>query len=119
MLASFPLVEPARMQYSPSSGIAFYHIHKTGGTSVKLFLKTVLPDLDEVDYWPHHALADYFDILERRGVDTERLRLLATVRDPLEHVVSIYHYWKERGHATGRDHVRAARELGFADFVRY
>jgi hypothetical protein len=107
------------MQYSPASGIAFYHIHKTGGTSVKVFLSTVLRDLHAVDYWPHHALAVYLDILARRGVDPARLRLLATVRDPLEHVVSIYPFWRTKGRANGRAHVQAARDLSFREFVRF
>src|SRR5262245_36695092 len=107
------------MHYSPASRIAYYHIHKTGGTSVKIFLKSFLSDLHAVDYWPHHALAVDLAILDQRGVDTAKLRILTTVRDPLEHVVSVYHFWKTRGRDTGRAHVRAARDLPFPEFVRY
>src|SRR5262249_35826241 len=107
------------MHYSPASRIAYHHIHKTGGTSVKVFLKSFLSDLHAVDYWPHHALVVDLGILDRRGVDVAKLRVLTTVRDPLEHVVSIYHFWKTRGRDAGRDHVRAARDLPFPEFVRY
>jgi hypothetical protein len=107
------------MQYSAASGIAYYHIHKTGGVSFKEFLATALPDLKDVDNWPHYALADYFDILVRRGIDPGAIRILTTIRDPFEHVVSIYHYWRERGVPTGRDHVQAARDMDFGDFVRF
>jgi hypothetical protein len=106
------------MHYSPSSGIAYYHIHKTGGTSFREFLGGVLPDLEGVDPWAHYPLAHYFPLLRQRGVDPDGLKILSTVRDPFEHVVSVYHYWRARGDLRN-EWVLAALNSTFGEFVRF
>jgi hypothetical protein len=106
------------MIYYPSARLAYYHIHKTGGTSARKALGSVFPECVELDGWPHHSLSFYFDKLRERGVEPGEVTVLTTVRDPLEHVVSIYHYWRQRGKPECA-HVQAAKRLSFGEFVRY
>jgi hypothetical protein len=107
------------MKFSLASCIAYYHIHKTGGTSFKTFLSEAFPDLVDVAPWPHHSLAEYSAILRSRGVDPEKLRILTTIRNPLDHVVSIYLFWRTKGDPSGRAHIQAAKSLSFNAFVAY
>lgn len=106
------------MIYYPSARLAYYHIHKTGGTSFKQALGSVFREPVELDGWPHHALGYYFDKLKGRGVEAGQVTVLTTVRDPLDHVVSIYHYWRQRGKPECK-HVQAAKRLSFEAFVRF
>lgn len=83
------------MLFSPSANLAFYHIHKTGGTSFKFFLGTLLHDLEELDPWPHHSLEYYLTLLRKRGVEAERVQLCTLVRHPGDHAVSVYYFWQQ------------------------
>ncbi|HEY2589639.1 MAG TPA: hypothetical protein VGI81_28095, partial [Tepidisphaeraceae bacterium] len=56
--------------------------------------------------------------LKNRGVEPREVTVLTTVRDPLDHVVSIYHYWRQRGKPEC-EHVQAAKRLSFDQFVRF
>jgi hypothetical protein len=107
------------LKYSPRARLAYFHIHRTGGSSVKCFLGEVFPDFAEVADWPHHSLSEYFVMLRHSGVDPDELRILTTIRHPFSHVVSIYESWRRAGDERRGAHVRAARSMQFADFVRH
>lgn len=98
--------------------IAYYHIHKTGGTSFKAALCRVFPDHQQLDPWSHHPLAYYVEKLRKRSIEIDRIKIIATIRDPLHHVVSIYHYWRQFGNSA-RPNVQAAKQLDFNEFVRF
>lgn len=109
--------------YSPSTRIAFLHVHKTGGESLRVVLQRHLPDLCELPGLPgaHHPLATVHETLEREGVDPSSLRFLATICHPMSHAVSIYHYWRSDRIPTAEQalpHVALTRQLDFHDFLR-
>lgn len=106
------------MIYYAAAKLAYYHIHKTGGTSFKRALGAAFRESVELDGWPHHALGYYFDKLKGRGVEPREVTVLTTVREPLDHVVSIYHYWRQRGKPECA-HVQAAKRMAFDEFVRF
>jgi hypothetical protein len=90
------------MYLSVLNGIAFYHIHKTGGTSFRRFFSATFPDAVKVADWPHYSLAHYFTILSDTNIDPTKLRILTTIRNPYDHVVSIYHYWRTKARKDDR-----------------
>jgi hypothetical protein len=108
------------MLLSPSKGVAYHHIAKTGGISFGRFLSANFPDLAEVSDWPHHSLEQYFSILADKKIDPRKLHIMTTIRNPYDHVVSIYHYWRTKvGLEDQRDHINAARTLPFPEFVQW
>src|SRR5215472_10518019 len=103
------------MLHAPSANLAYFHIHKTGGTSLKAYFRCAFPDAVEIGHSPHLSLAQYFDLLKEKGVDHQRIRIVTTIRDPFAHLVSIYHFWGTKvGHEDRREHIDAARTMSFA-----
>jgi hypothetical protein len=106
------------MIYFPSPNLAFFHLHKTGGVSFKHALRTLFPECIELDPWPHHAMPYYFGKLRELRVQPEKVEILTLIRDPLDHIVSIYHYWRQWGNPD-EPKVQAAKTLPFPEFVVY
>ena len=104
------------MIYFPSVHLGFYHIHKTGGTSFKHGLRSLFPECIELDPFPHHWLPVYYAKLREMGVEPETAEILTSIRDPLDHVVSIYHYWRQYGNPDDYK-VQAAKQFSFSDFI--
>ncbi len=57
------------MLYSETHRLAFIHIHKTGGLSLRAALVGSIPDLREVPELPetHHTLTEFFSVLSAGG----------------------------------------------------
>ena len=107
------------MLFSRSANLAYFHIHKTGGRSLRAFFRRAFPDAVEIGDWLHHDLDQSFTLLAQGGIDPRKVRILTTIRDPFAHVVSIYHFWRSQSKNVPSDHVRAARSLPFREFVDY
>lgn len=110
------------MLYSPSARVAFLHIHKTGGESLRLALQRLLPDLAHLPELPgaHHRIDELFDALSQRGQDPLATRVVTTICHPKLHAVSIYEYWRSDripAEEQALPHVALTRELGFGDFL--
>jgi hypothetical protein len=108
--------------YSPSRGVAFLHIHKTGGESLRHVLQSAIPDLSHMPELPeaHHPLPALFRALEDRGEDPSNCRVVTTVCHPKAHAVSVYEYWRsDRIPPEDRrlPHVARTRELDFSGFL--
>jgi len=111
------------MLYSPKHNLAFLHIHKIGGTSFRDFLQRAIPDMQDMPELPepHYTVQEFFSALKGRGLDPSTSHVLTIIRNPLAHIVSIYHYW--RGPEISPElypdpPVSLARELSFPDFIR-
>jgi hypothetical protein len=104
------------MIYFPSPNVAYHHIHKTGGTSFKHALRSLFPDSIELDPWPHHPIPYYSQKLKELGVEPDKVDILTLIRDPLHHLVSIYHFWRQSGDPQVPA-VQIAKRASFADFV--
>lgn len=106
------------MLFSPSANLAYFHIHKTGGKSIRAFFLQTFPDAVEIGDREHlDSLGQAFDLLSQKNVDSRKVRIFTSIRDPFAHVVSIYHFWRSVKDEAPIDHVRAAKALSFAEFV--
>jgi hypothetical protein len=110
------------MLYAPRSKLAFVHIHKTGGLSLRHYLLKNVRDLAELPDLPgpHRPLAELHGVLRARGVDPSRVAVLTVLRDPLSHAVSVYEFWRsDKLPQAQRELPRVAltRRLSFRDFL--
>jgi hypothetical protein len=108
--------------YSESRNLAFVHIHKKGGISLREFLRKRIRGMREMPELPaaHYRVADLFDALERRGSNPSDVRVLTILRNPYAHALSVYSFWNsdaitlpERELPT----VSYARSHSFRDFL--
>ncbi len=126
------------MIISYSKMFIFYHLEKTGGTTIE---RSLAPSLELGDlfirdylkffYSPKAALAEHSTSRSAReflGDDCYKFRHFATVRNPLDLMSSMYHYgnllWQTMTYDTGppegaaKEALRAAsRGAGFSGFV--
>lgn len=110
------------MLYSRSHRLAFVHIQKTGGSSLRRLLTDAIPDMSDMPELPgpHHPTRELFAALHRRGEDPLSIRVLSLIRDPLHQVVSIYRYWRSDGLSPedrAQPLVQAAMRQSFPEFV--
>ncbi len=80
--------------------------------------RNLFPDAVALDNWPHHPLSFYFGKLRERGVNPSQVTILTLLRDPMCHLVSMYHYWRQKGDPLDPN-VRLAKQLSFEDFCRH
>lgn len=75
------------MLTSESTNFLFLHIQKTGGTTLRYFLKQVIPDLEQYHYSvKHNSLSDVLKIDRRYS----HYYVAAFVRNPWDRLVSWY-----------------------------
>lgn len=83
------------MLFSPRAGLAFLHIHKTGGVSLRELLVQRVPAMAEMPELPqpHPHLFEFFAVLRQRGLDPLSVQVVTILRNPFAHAVSIYTFW--------------------------
>ena len=110
------------MLYSERHNLAFLHIHKTGGVSLREFLRKrirgmrEMPELPE----PHYSVAQLFGALEKRGKDPQEARVITILRNPYAHALSIYTFWNSNAITLPERElptVSYARSHSFRDFL--
>lgn len=111
-----------RVLYSDRHKLAFVHIHKTGGISLREFLRKKIKGMAEMHELPeaHYSVKQLFTALENRGTDPKDARVITILRNPYAHALSIYTFWNsdaitlpERQLPT----VSYARTHSFRDFL--
>ncbi len=110
------------MLYSERHKLAFVHIHKTGGVSLREFLRKRIREMKEMPELPeaHYSVAQVFDAIANRGGEPDDVRVITILRNPYAHALSIYTFWNsdaitfaERELPT----VSYARSHSFRDFL--
>ena len=110
------------MLYSERHNLAFIHIHKTGGVSLREFLRKHVRGMKEMAELPdpHCSVSRFFEVLEKRGKNPSDARVLTILRNPYAHALSVYTFWNsdaitlpERQLPT----VSYARSHSFRDFL--
>lgn len=109
--------------------VKFLHLHKTAGTSVRLFLRGLFPPHEVCPAITHQELcmltpdqlrtyrvfAGHFDWSKLDEIDGPSFTF-TVLRDPVERLVSNYFFWRTQAQAqktseAGLPHLRAALEL--------
>lgn len=94
--------------------IAQVHFNKTAGTSLKAYLSEVLKEDAQIVHGKHNALTDVYHLLP------EAYRVVTTIRNPYDRLVSLYSFRKKRflSGERGRpeERLRNAHELGFKEW---
>jgi hypothetical protein len=112
------------MLYSKKNNLAHIHIHKTAGTSFRYFLQKNFDDMEEMPELPeaHHSAAEFFSILKQNNREPKDVNIITIIRNPLDHVVSIYNYWRSSRYISNEEkklpHIQLANQLQFGDFVK-
>lgn len=108
--------------YSERHNLAFVHIHKTGGISLREFLRKRIRGMKEMSELPdaHYSVSQLYEALQNRGSDPADVRIITILRNPYAHALSIYTFWNsdaitlpERQLPT----VSYARSHSFRDFL--
>jgi hypothetical protein len=108
--------------YSERRNLAFLHIHKTGGVSLREFLRKRIRGMKEMPDLPeaHYSISQFNEALAKRGKDPSEARVITILRNPYAHALSIYTFWNsdaitmpERRLPT----VSYARSHSFRDFL--
>lgn len=109
------------MLYSPSHRLAFLHIHKCGGLSLRAALLDTVDDLADLDELPgpHHKLHELFAVLRARDIDPSTVTVVTSVCHPAAHAVSIYEFWRSARSDSEADqpHIARTRRLDFGEFL--
>ena len=109
------------MLYSESRRLAFLHIHKCGGLSLRAALLDTIDDLVDLPELPgpHHKLHELFPVLDARGTDPATVTVVTSVCHPAAHAVSVYEFWRSARSdgAAHQPHIALARRLEFGEFL--
>ena len=111
-----------KVLYSERRNLAFVHIHKTGGISLREFLRKRIRGMLEMPDLPdaHYTVAQLFDALRKRGSDPRDVRVITILRNPYAHALSIYTFWNSDAitpHERELPTVSYARTHSFRDFL--
>ena len=107
--------------------IAFIHVPKTGGTTLRSLLTACFPqthiDPSRLELHSPAVLARYnffhghFDYFSTRLIPRNRIRRVSIFRDPVQRLISRYrYYWSHPADTRGRE---LAHELGPEDFFEH
>lgn len=109
------------MLYSESRRLAFLHIHKCGGLSLRAALLETVDDLTDLTELPgpHHKLHELFPVIESRGIDPATITVVTSVCHPAAHAVSIYEFWRSprSDGESDQPHIALTRRLEFPEFL--
>lgn len=97
------------MKHFPEYRLAYFHIPKTGGTSMNAFLQHQLGGSNTVEVY--HIHEPMFFKKQKLGEEFLRTKVLATIRNPYDHAVSCYFFY--------RYYYPKLRGLSFDDFVTW
>jgi hypothetical protein len=114
----------------PPKHYIFNHIPKTGGTSLlaicheHLDRAEISPHLSDAEirllpparFEPYKLITGHFSLLAQSGFCRSRYSM-TLLREPIRRIFSAYTFW--RTSAEGNPATAKAKELSFADFVRY
>lgn len=118
---------------APRETLVFLHMIKSGGMSIRAALSrayskdAVYPGRFETDLrrdGPDAVGRRYELVMAHCNFETAARtgpRIVTVLRDPVDRIISIYNFWRERKVAPegARDvGVRLAKELSFSDFIR-
>lgn len=111
-----------KMYFSRKGKLIFNHIHKTGGNSLIEIFSIVFDDFCKIpfiesDHCDLNTLIQKFYI---EDINLDKYKIFTVLRNPLDHVVSIYHYWNQTNKKDPKSKlpwVKSAIDNSFDDFV--
>jgi hypothetical protein len=106
-------VEGCRLRLYEDYDLAFYHINKTGGTSVNKFLMSLLGVPKNINKTYLHEPLKFK--IERLGKKFEELTVFTTIRNPYARFVSLYTF--RNGLYRNKSGQKEKRDLSFRDWL--